>query len=59
MPLLSLSAPKFGGAERTVGDTTLLPAPHLTFVGLTLGKFTDGVGVLLIWNRLFRGCAEI
>ena len=57
---------KFGWVERndgTIGDTTLLPI-HLTFVELTLGKFTDGVGVLLASVLRFRtncfgGCAGI
>ena len=55
-----------GRVERndgTIGDTTLLPI-HLTFVELTLGKFTDGVGVLLASVLRFRtncfgGCAGI
>lgn len=61
------SIQKFGWVERndgTIGDTTLLPI-HLTFVELTLGKFTDGVGVLLAsvlrfrTNYCFGGCAGI
>ena len=39
--------------DGTIGDTTLLPI-HLTFVELTLGKFTDGVGVLLASVLRFR-----